>query len=544
MLRLKLKIVLLGFVSCVLLQSSAAYAACANPTGAAGDLIWSSAGNVPAYCNNTNWVGFPKGGFSWASPAAGFIMSNPSPNNDDELGSSVSVSGNLVLAGAVFDESDGGSGTSNAGRAYVYNLDTGALVSTLNNPTPNADDYFGGFVGLSGNLALVAAENDEANGTSGTANAGRAYVFNATTGALVSTLNNPSANANDNFGWTAGLSGNLAAVGAPNDESDGGSGVGNAGRAYVFNATTGALVSTLNNPTPNASDQFGFSVGIDGNLVAVGTPNDLSAGSSGTANAGRAYVFNATTGALVSTLNNPSPNATDYYSNAIAISGDRVIVGAPWDESDGAAGVAEAGRAYVFNAYTGALISTLNNPTPHVQDYFGVSVSISGNVAAVGAPYDEADGGTGVANAGRVYLFNADTGALIATINNPTPHTLDWFGNAVSISGQRLAVAAPLDESNGTTGTADAGRIYSYNTTPGTTSCLTPAGKAGDILYNSTTHALQYCDGYGWYSVAPDGNGGAGCANPTGTEGALVYNATHSVMQYCEGDQWIAIGGW
>ncbi|WP_435640830.1 hypothetical protein [Micavibrio aeruginosavorus] len=533
----------MALISCAFLGGGAAHAACSNPVGAAGDLIWNSAAKSPAFCNDTNWVGFPKGGFAWSSPAAGSIMNNPSPTNDDQFGSSVSVSGNLVLVGAVFDESDGVSGTANAGRAYVYDMDTGALISTLNNPTPNANDYFGGFVGLSGNLALVAAENDESNGTSGTANAGRAYVFNATTGALVTTLNNPSSNADDNFGFTAGMSGNLAAIGAPNDESDGGAGVGNAGRAYVFDATTGALVSTLNNPTPHASDQFGFAVAIDGDLVAVGAANDAADGTSGVAS-GRAYVFNAWTGALVTALNNPSPNATDYFSNTIAISGNRVVVGAPWDESDGNAGVAEAGRAYVFNATTGALISTLNNPTPHVQDYFGVSVSISGSIAAVGVPYDEADGGSGTANAGRVYLFNADTGVLLATINNPSPNTLDWFGNAVSIDDQRLAVAAPLDESDGASGTADAGRVYSFDATPGTTSCLTPAGAEGDILYNATTHALQYCDGHGWYSVAPDGNGGAGCSNPTGAEGDLVYNATHTVMQYCEGDQWVAIGGW
>ncbi|WP_236619925.1 FG-GAP repeat protein [Micavibrio aeruginosavorus] len=525
----------------VVLVPGSALAACASPTGVAGDMIWSSAGRAPAYCDGANWRGFPKGGYSWSSPITGAIMNNPSPTSNDQFGSSISLSGNLILVGAVLDESNGTNGTADAGRAYVFDIDTGALVSTLNNPSPNANDYFGGFVGLSGTLALVGAENDESNGTNGTTDAGRAYVFNALTGALVSTLNNPSATSTDNFGWTAGLSGNLAAIGAPNDESDGGAGVANAGRAYVFNATTGALVSTLNNPAPHTNDQFGYSIAIDGNLVAVGTPNDAADGTSGVLS-GRAYVFNATTGALVSSLNNPYPNATDYFSNAIAISGNRVVVGAPWDESDGTTGTSSAGRAYVFNATTGALISTINNPTPHANDYFGVSVSISGNIVAVGAPYDESNGTTGTADAGRVYLFSADTGALITAISNPTPNNTDWFGNAVSVNGQRLGVAAPLDESNGTNGTADAGRVYAFSVSSGTTSCANPAGNVGDVSYNTTSHVLQYCDGHAWYAAGAPGNGGAGCTNPTGVEGAVTYNNTHKVLQYCEGDVWMAVG--
>lgn len=38
-----------------------AQAACTSPAGNAGDIIWSSSSNSPAYCNNTNWIGFPKG---------------------------------------------------------------------------------------------------------------------------------------------------------------------------------------------------------------------------------------------------------------------------------------------------------------------------------------------------------------------------------------------------------------------------------------------------------------------------------------------------
>ena len=58
------------------------------------------------------------------------------------------------------------------------------------------------------------------------------------------------------------VSGNSAVVGAYLDST----GATNAGSAYVFNATTGALITTLHNPNLGSSDYFGYTVAISGNL--------------------------------------------------------------------------------------------------------------------------------------------------------------------------------------------------------------------------------------------------------------------------------------
>jgi len=65
----------------------------------------------------------------------------------------------------------------------------------------------------------------------------------------------------------------------------------------------------------------------------------------------------------------------------VAVSGNTVVVGAPWDDT----GASDAGSAYVFDATTGGLLRTLNNPTPAASDYFGNSVAVSGNTVVVGA---------------------------------------------------------------------------------------------------------------------------------------------------------------
>src|SRR5437764_758657 len=275
---------------------------------------------------------------------------------------------------------------------------------------PQQGAEFGQAVATDTNFHVVGAPGADAGGV---IVVGQAFVYNATTGALVATLNNPTPTDSDYFGFSVAVTGNTVAVGAIQDDT----GAMDSGSAYVFNATTGALVATLNNPTPAASDLFGYSVAVSGNSVAVGAVGD----DTGAMDSGTAYVFNATTGALIATLNNPTTAPYDGFGISAAVRGNSVAVGAI--QSDAAA--TEPGSAYVFNATSGALIATLSNPTPASNDGFGVSVAVSGTTVVVGAVDDD----TGATDSGSAYVFNATTGALIATLNNPTPAFDDEFGN-------------------------------------------------------------------------------------------------------------------
>ena len=139
------------------------------------------------------------------------------------------------------------------------------LLHTLNNPNAfgtSASDNFGVRIAISGNYAIFGVSQEDEDGGLGS---GKAYIFNVTTGSLVYTLDNPNAydtSANDWFGHSVAISDNYAIVGTYREGDAGGS---SSGKAYIFNVTTGSLVYTLDNPnaySTSAGDSFGVSVAI------------------------------------------------------------------------------------------------------------------------------------------------------------------------------------------------------------------------------------------------------------------------------------------
>ena len=237
--------------------------------------------------------------------------------------------------------------------------DIGALVHTLDNPNAygtSVADQFGRQSAISGNYAIVGAYGE---GDAGGITSGKAYIFNVTSGALVHTLDNPNAygtSADDRFGGSVAISGNYAIVGAYFEDE---AGRFDPGKAYIFNVSTGALVHTLDNPTAYSTssyDRFGYSVAISGDIAIVGAYFEDDAGGY---SSGKAYIFNVTSGALVHTLDNPNAYGTiqtDYFGQAVAISGNSAIVGA---YGEGDAGGVFSGKAYIFNVTTGALVHTI-----------------------------------------------------------------------------------------------------------------------------------------------------------------------------------------
>jgi outer membrane protein assembly factor BamB len=383
---------------------------------------------------------------------------------NDSFGSSVGISGNRVIVGAIYEDDAGGN---TSGKAYIFDVTTGAQIHTLDDPNAygtTAGDQFGCSVAIDGNRVIVGAQyEDDAGGNS----SGKAYIFDVTTGALLHTLDNPSAYgtaAGDAFGRSVGISGNRVIVSARDEDDAGGT---NSGKAYIFDVTTGALVFTIDNPNAygtTAYDQFGSSVGISGNRVIVGAHYEDDAGG---ADSGKAYIFDVTTGALLHTLDNPSAYGTsvnDYFGFSVGISGNRVIVGA-YTEDD-ATGI-NSGKAYIFDVTTGALLHTLNNPNAYgttANDWFGISTTIGENYAIVCAQYEDDAGGT---ESGKAYIFDVTTGALVFTIDNPNAYGTsfnDSFGCSVAIDGNRVIVGAQYEDDAGGT---NSGKAYIFQISTG-----------------------------------------------------------------------------
>jgi hypothetical protein len=378
---------------------------------------------------------------------------------EDNFGVTVGISGNYAIVGAYFEDDAGGT---TSGKAYIFNVTTGALVHTLDNPnaySTSGFDRFGYSVSMSGNYAIVGAlDEDDSGGTQ----SGKAYIFNVTTGALLHTLDNPNAystSGSDNFGNSVGISGDYAIVGAFVEDDSGGT---SSGKVYIFNATTGALVHTLDNPNAfgtSSFDFFGYSVAISGNYAIVGAYAEDDGGTS----SGKAYIFNVATGALVHTLDNPNAYGTslnDYFGWSVSMSGNYAIVGASQEDD---AGGNSSGKAYIFDVATGALLHTLDNPNAYStsgSDFFGYSVAISSNYAIVSAYLeDDSDG----LSSGKAYIFDVTTGVLVYTLDNPNAFDTsadDNFGRAVAISGNYAIVGANTEDE--LLGGAESGKAYLF----------------------------------------------------------------------------------
>jgi len=368
--------------------------------------------------------------------------------DDARIGWAVSVSDSYAIGGSPYWRV--APGQVRAGQAKIYNASTGALLFTLTNPAGSSfASYFGYSVGICEQFAIVGSRLTGAN---------KAYIYNPSSGALLFTLVNPdpdSSGGQDYFGDSVAITNGYAIVGAWAENSY-------EGKAYIFSTSTGNLLHTLtksgDSGSINSNPYFGKEVDISPTYSIVGAYNTDITGNGG---AGRAYVFNNSTGALVHTVVNPSTYSTqaaDWFGKSVAINDTHFIVGANQEDT---ATVSKSGAAYIFNTVAGTLNRTLVNPTPVVNDYFGMGVAVHGDLAVVSAPGET--NGSGI-KTGGVYIYRISDGTLEATLIDPNPTDTNWFGGvndghgSVDLSGSYLVVGAPYEDD----GATRKGAVYIY----------------------------------------------------------------------------------
>ncbi|MFO0966752.1 MAG: PKD domain-containing protein, partial [Gemmataceae bacterium] len=219
------------------------------------------------------------------------------------------------------------------------------------------------------------------------------------------------AGASDQFGAAvAGLASGKIVVGTLGDDAPSPV-TSNLGAIHIFDSATGNLVQSIPNQFPmhTGAAQFGQTLVTVGNYIVVGTPfEDVDGG-----DMGLVQVFDGTTGALLRELQNPNvpavnSNTSDRFGSSLAAVGtDKVLVGAPFNDR----GATDAGAAYLFDVTTGQLLATFQNPNPHGSDQFGTALAASGNRLAVSAPFVDA----GLAlDVGAVYTFSTQA-ALVTS---------------------------------------------------------------------------------------------------------------------------------
>jgi hypothetical protein len=381
-----------------------------------------------------------------------------------------------------------------AATTYPLTVDPLAQQAYLKASNTGTDDLFGWSVAVAGDTVVVGAPNEDSSATgvngnqsdNSALNAGAAYVFVRSGGvwSQQAYLKASNTEVGDNFGFSVAVAGDTVVVGVPNEDSSAtgvngnqsDNSVFNAGAAYVFGRSGGvwSQQAYLKASNTGTGDQFGWSVAVAGDTVVVGAVSEDSSATGINApggqsdnsafDAGAAYVFVRSGGvwSQQAYLKASNTDQFDYFSYAVAVAGDAVVVGAFFEDSS-ATGVngnqsdnsaSQAGAAYVFVRSGGVWSQQayLKASNTGANDQFGYSVAVAGDTVVVGAPFEDSNA-TGVngnqtnnsaSSAGAAYVFLNAPASEMAVLGNgqviadgdATPSTADHtdFGS-VSLGG-------------------------------------------------------------------------------------------------------------
>ncbi|MFO0580011.1 MAG: MYXO-CTERM sorting domain-containing protein [Polyangia bacterium] len=318
-----------------------------------------------------------------------------------------------------------------AGAAYVFTRSAGAWSEQAKLTASDASDgdAFGSAVAQGLDNLVVGAPRADATGK---ADAGAAYVFIRSAGAWSEQgkLTATDAAAGDALGTAVGLSGDLAAAGAPGADL---AGKADAGAGYVF-VRIGVAWSQqqkLVASDGSTGDRFGLTLSLSGYTVAVGAPNAAPLARAGL---GAAYLYfrSAGTWSEQAKLFSGDGSPDDHYGSAVAISSDSVIIGAP---GFNVGSMTDAGAFYTARRSGTTWTAEPRRVAPDNGNsyYFGKSVALSSDTAIVGAPFARA-----------AYVFVRSGAAWVEQAKIASPDTAgDSFGNTVALSGDTALIGAP-----------------------------------------------------------------------------------------------------
>jgi RHS repeat-associated protein len=371
---------------------------------------------------------------------------------NDQFGQAVALSGSIAIVGSWDTDVNG---NDHAGAAYVFNLNGGTWTQTqeLTASDGAQGDLFGDSVAISGSTAIVGASGHAVNGVE----QGAAYVFNLNGGTWTQTqeLTASDGAQGDFFGFSVGLSGSTAIVGAYTHAVNGNP---DQGAAYIFALNGGTWTQTqeLTASDGATDDGFGVSVAIESGTAFVGAYQHAV---NGEVYSGAAYIYSlsGTTWTQTQELTNAYSGESVAFGWSIALAGSTAIIGAMWREVNGV----QQGAAYVYTL-SGAVWSQTAELTASdgvYGDDFGYSVALSGSTAIIGSPNHVAPGGAEYSGAAYVYTYAAGTWSQAAELS-ASDDTSGALGLSAALSGSTALVGAPYKTVDDN---AAAGAAYVFN---------------------------------------------------------------------------------
>ncbi len=339
----------------------------------------------------------------------------------------VATVGGDVLVGAYYETQ----------KAYLFDGTTGELLQLYDAP---AGGRFGLGVAGFGQNVLVGAYEEASGGSIG----GAVHVYDRAGNRLLDQpiRNLASSSGADRFGMVIRSLGDYIIIGA--------SGTHDAtGAVYVYDFATLDPASPAHAPTftldgEAAGDGFGGALAVSGTKVIVGADANDENGS----DSGAIYVYDladidGVTEQPRLIFHDHGTHAGENFGTAAAATEDTLVVGAYHNSSL----ASQAGAAYLYKFADDTWdspveTSRIDNPSPHDNDIFGISIAMDGMDLVIGAQHDSENGQP---YGGAAYLFDSETGDLVRRLSDPEPNNRAMFGASVALTSDRIYVGSPDD---------------------------------------------------------------------------------------------------
>lgn len=372
-------------------------------------------------------------------------------NEHEHYGWDMAINGDWLAIGSPHSETELGD---DAGKVMIYKRNSNnewEFAQSLMDEQGNAFQNFGFSVDMAENVLVVGAIGSFLNGPF----SGKALVYVLEEGIWVyeATLASQTAKPMDYFGHAVATNGErivVSAVKADVASED-------TGAAFVFKKEdTGWTPFGLLLPNDGASgDHFGYAVDINNQgTIVVGAPHHSDRVYKG----GAAYVYQPQSVgyAFESKLYNQAQTEKDFNGISVAISGEDIVIGSLL--ADGESNNTGACYAFQYDGTDWLLEQSIFSATGAMNDYFGRSIAMSNNRLIIGAPKVNSDSKN---NTGAAYYYEKSGGSwnLVTELVDESSAANDYFGQSVAIHPADLSISARLRDGNQT----DGGAVYTAN---------------------------------------------------------------------------------
>lgn len=233
----------------------------------------------------------------------------------------------------------------------------------------------------------------------------------------------PGPASNTGFGWRSAISGSYAAISSCKAAPLGAANW--IDTVYIYEKINGAWTPMTKLISTTGGEGFGQALAISGDHLLVGAPYK-----NGQAGAVYAFTRSGQTWTQTATLTPTTPQGNSRFGSAISIGGAYALIGAPNYFSNGTA------RGTVYSFSRNISTWTQQQQLWGISDLtdFGAAIDVSGSHAIVGAPHAYYNG---VGSSGIAYYFRRDGGTqwtATDTIYNPNPTVNDLFGFSVAVN--------------------------------------------------------------------------------------------------------------